>query len=149
MRKINETVAPLLFGITVFAAPTTAAAQPLKSLQWEKRPLLIFAPSANHPLFTKQRAIIQQARSGLAERDMIVIEITGNAKRTTLGSSPSASAAAFRRHYGIGMKMFRVMLVGKDGGQKLVSGNVVSSGRLFDLIDSMPMRRNEMRRQSQ
>ena len=39
----------------------------------------------------------------------------------------------------------RILLVGKDGGVKLRSEEPVSIQRIFDLIDSMPMRRREMR----
>ena len=139
-------LAGLFIGLTAATAPLAASAQPLKSVRWKNRPLLIFAPSPNHPTLAKQRAVVRQIRAGLVERDMIVVEIVGNSLRTVVGRSPSASAVAFRRHYGIGSDAFRVILVGKDGGRKLVSSKPISSRRLFGLIDSMPMRRDEMRR---
>ena len=39
---------------------------------------------------------------------------------------------------------FRAILVGKDGTVKLNRRSVVSDEDLFSLIDSMPMRRQEM-----
>lgn len=146
MTPNSRAIAGLFFGLAAAGVPITTSAQPLKSVRWKNRPLLIFAPSQNHPTLAKQRAVVRQIRSGLVERDMIVVEIVGNSLRTVVGRSPSASAVAFRRHYGIGSDAFRVILVGKDGGQKLASTKPVSSGRLFGLIDSMPMRRDEMRR---
>jgi hypothetical protein len=38
-----------------------------------------------------------------------------------------------------------VILIGKDGGVKLVQEERVSLQAVFDLIDTMPMRRREMR----
>jgi len=39
---------------------------------------------------------------------------------------------------------FQVLLIGKDGGVKLRSSEPVSMKDLFGLIDSMPMRQQEM-----
>ena len=145
--KTNHFAWPgVLLSLTAASAPLDASATPLKSVQWKNRPLLVFAPSPGHPLLAKQRAEIRRVKSGLIERDMIVVEIIGNSLRTVVGRSPSGGAVAFRRHYGIGSDAFRIILVGKDGGRKLVSSNVVSSRKLFGLIDSMPMRRDEIRR---
>ena len=149
MQQLKDSVSTLFFGLAAISTPLEASAQPLKSVKWKSRPLLIFAPSSDHPLFMKQRAMMRQVRSGLTERAMIVIEIVGNTRRTILGPGPQASAITLRSHYGIGKSAFRVILVGKDGGRKLISRNVVSSRELFGLIDSMPMRRDEMRRSSQ
>ena len=38
----------------------------------------------------------------------------------------------------------RILLIGKDGGIKYESSRSVSILRLFELIDSMPMRQDEM-----
>jgi hypothetical protein len=41
-----------------------------------------------------------------------------------------------------------VLLIGKDGGIKLKEPFSVQPIRIFDLIDSMPMRQSEMRRKN-
>ena len=38
-----------------------------------------------------------------------------------------------------------MILVGKDGGTKMVCDNPVKLQEVFDRIDSMPMRRQEMK----
>jgi hypothetical protein len=48
--------------------------------------------------------------------------------------------------FGLADAGFTLLLIGKDGGEKLRSGEVVSPDRLIRLIDSMPMRKDEMRR---
>jgi hypothetical protein len=44
---------------------------------------------------------------------------------------------------------FSLILVGKDGGIKLKRSDQVDLREVFELIDSMPMRQNEMRQKSQ
>lgn len=96
------------------------------------RPLYVFSPSANDTRLGRQQEINRAAVSGFRDRDMTVTVVTG----------PSA----LRRRFGIGAGQFRVILVGKDGGVKLSSDAPVSAATLFSLIDSMPMRRDELRK---
>ena len=41
---------------------------------------------------------------------------------------------------------FPLLLIGRDGGEKLRSSDVVSAEKLFGMIDAMPMRKNEVER---
>ena len=43
---------------------------------------------------------------------------------------------------------FKIMLYGLDGGMKLSSSTAVNTQEIFDLIDSMPMRRAEIMRRN-
>jgi hypothetical protein len=45
-----------------------------------------------------------------------------------------------------GASSFAVVLVGKDGGEKRRSNDVVAVEELFAQIDAMPMRQSERRR---
>jgi hypothetical protein len=126
--------------------PDVAEAASLRAYLWKNRPLLIFAPAPISDHLERQRSIVAANRNGMLERDMVVIEIVGGRVRTILGASTSMSAAALRRHYRVGDPTFRVILVGKDGGSKLRSAAPINAEHLFRLIDSMPMRRQEMRR---
>ena len=120
-------------------------AQPLARYSWKNRLLVIFSPNATVPALARQRRIVNASRAGFRERDMVVIEVVGDTVRSRLGPAPGASAASLRRYYGVGQKQFRTILIGKDGGSKLQRSSAVSATRLFVLIDSMPMRRQEMR----
>ncbi len=51
-----------------------------------------------------------------------------------------------RESLGVGGGAFALRLVGKDGGIKLSRDTVVSMEEIYGLIDTMPMRRNEMER---
>ena len=104
------------------------------------RPLYVFAPSAGDGRLAEQRSINAASSGGYRERDMTVTVVAGDSV-----SGSSRSAAALRSRFGVGPGQFRVILVGKDGGVKLSSGSPVAAGTLLRLIDSMPMRAQEMR----
>ena len=52
------------------------------------------------------------------------------------------------RKFAISEGAFSLILVGKDGGIKLKSGDQVDLTEVFELIDSMPMRQGEMQKKS-
>ncbi|NBF41151.1 MAG: DUF4174 domain-containing protein [Spirochaetes bacterium] len=52
---------------------------------------------------------------------------------------------SLRDKYGVDGQQFVVLLIGKDGGVKLRAEEPVTTTELFSLIDSMPMRRREIR----
>lgn len=54
-----------------------------------------------------------------------------------------------RERYGIAEGQFAVILIGKDGGEKLRRLEHVPIETIFALIDTMPMRRREMQDREQ
>lgn len=122
-----------------------ADANTLRAYVWENRPLLVFAPSDGHTALKQQRAIVAAQSGGFKDRDMVVIEIVADRVRSRFGRRPMVSAHGLRSRYDINKDAFSVVLVGKDGGQKLKRSKPVSALALFGLIDSMPMRQREMR----
>jgi hypothetical protein len=77
---------------------------------------------------------------------MVIVTVVGDRVTSRFGRGPGMDADRLRERYSVGRRQFRALLVGKDGGVKLSSGRAISANRLFGLIDSMPMRRKEMRR---
>ncbi|MEN9935927.1 MAG: hypothetical protein RLZZ387_2506 [Chloroflexota bacterium] len=114
--------------------------------QWRNRLLLLFAPAADDPLFVVQQDELAAHRSGLAERGLLVFVLfaTADGEGDSQVVSP-AQAADLRTRFGVSTNSLTVLLIGKDGTEKLRSGRVVPAADLFGLIDSMPMRRDEMR----
>jgi len=56
--------------------------------------------------------------------------------------------AAARRRFHVRPTDFTVILIGKDGGEKLRSHQPISLDTLRSTIDAMPMRQEEMRSQT-
>ena len=84
-----------------------------------------------------------------AERDVVVIHVFAGEQASADGVD-IGPAAARDLHDAFGPRDanggLTVVLVGKDGSEKLRRTGVVDPTELFDLIDSMPMRQEEMRR---
>ena len=141
-------VAAAAMGLLAIDGTVCGTAVAMRKYRWEKRPLLVFAPSAAHLELKRQRGLLAGQTAGLRERDMVVIYVVGSTVSTQLGAGPGMSASALRSRYGISASSFRTILVGKDGGAKISSRAPLAVTRLFATIDAMPMRRQEIRRSS-
>ncbi len=98
--------------------------------------LVVVVAQPYDPRALRQRAMLDSDPAALRERDVVVQTITPETARRArpeLGVAADAS--------------FAVLLVGRDGGVKLRRDAPVASSVIIALIDTMPMRRAEMRRQ--
>ena len=112
----------------------------LLNLNWKNRVVLVFGDTDDRKL-AEQVVILQRQKSELDDRDMIVIRVSKDNADTVYGKAPALKADVLRNEAGIEGYGFHLVLVGKDGGIKLRSEQVVSDVEMFDLIDRMPMRR--------
>lgn len=103
----------------------------LSAYTWQERPVLIFAPSFDDPRYKQALAALRLAEPGLDDRDVRVLTDT----------TPGANGL-LRQEFGA--TGFMMILVGKDGGIKLQSDEVISPDQLFATIDRMPMRQREI-----
>ena len=108
----------------------------LEQIRGHNRVVLIFAADEQNARLKTQQSAFEDSVKGLQERDMKVFAVTGNAREV----------AYLRHKFGIGDAAFAVVLIGKDGGSKMKMTRVVQPSELFQLIDSMPMRKAELRR---
>lgn len=133
---MTRKLAALALGIIAAAsAATSADADPINGYRWKSRVLVLAAADAADPTLRAQREALASARSGASERDLVTIE--------AVGSDPKA--VALRRRLGLPNGDFRAVLIGKDGGAKLVSDQPIPPQTLFSTIDAMPMRREQER----
>lgn len=125
------------------------AQSPLNQHQWEHRVLLFFAPDSNHVSLRKQLDLLTQENEKVTDRDLVFYKIyTGEGAGSDGGSLNKIEINAIRRQFEVPDEQFAVILIGKDGTEKLRRLEVVKSKEIFDLIDSMPMRQAEMRRKN-
>lgn len=101
--------------------------------QKNHRDIWIFAPDAGNASFITQKSLLNDA-AGLKERDIEVHEVLGL----------KANESVFKQYKASSQK-FTFILFGKDGGEKLRSNKPVSPEKLYQTIDAMPMRRQEMK----
>jgi NADH dehydrogenase [ubiquinone] 1 alpha subcomplex assembly factor 1 len=118
----------------------------LGALRWEKRPLLLFGAGEGDPILRKQLDAVEAAREGFDERDMVLIVVLGEGTSRIEGRPLSLEdARLLRASFEIGKDEFALRLVGKDGDVKRASSTVVAMKDIYDQIDAMPMRQQELR----
>lgn len=118
--------------------------------KWKNRLLFLFASERNDPFFRDLRREISDRKSEVGDRDLVIFEIleSGSSRMDTTHIDPR-TAASLREHFDIQPKTFMLILLGKDGGIKLKRNDRVKLEEIFSLIDSMPMRKDEMRQKGQ
>ncbi|MEA5573084.1 DUF4174 domain-containing protein [Calothrix sp. UHCC 0171] len=117
----------------------------LSSQKWQNRVLLVFAPSVNNRTYQQQMQLFNQHQNGFTDRDLVLVQVLATdksyANRQLIDKS---SAANLRNRFGVDKENFRVILVGKDGGVKRSDATPVQATAIFEQIDAMPMRQQEM-----
>jgi len=122
----------------------------LTQFQWKNRLLLIFAPDDNDSLFKKLQSEIIAQEAEVEDRDMIVFELLGlGSSRMNRALLDQSKVDSIRRHFSVPQRSFKVILIGKDGGIKLKRNDQIDLETIFELIDSMPMRKDEIRQKNQ
>lgn len=139
-------VMALFAGFNLGAA--MAAPGVLSSVLGKKRIVLLFSPSKSDSQLDRQIARLSERRYALEERDMIVLMTAGN--RETIAaigyaSLRSGTAIELSRHYQPEPRGMTIVLVGKDGEEKGRWQGIVDPQALFDLVDTMPVRQQEMK----
>jgi hypothetical protein len=118
----------------------------LKGYLWKNRLVLVFAPSGDDARYRGLEKELREQGNAIVERDLLVFHVFENGV-SRLGRSPidAQSAALLRDRFSVNPGQFLVVLIGKDGGEKLRRGGEVDITEIFSLIDSMPMRQREVR----
>ena len=128
-----------LFTILTFLTSYTIYSDPLEKYLWKNRVLISISPNKEY----KQRKIfVQEILNNLCEfndRDLIHIDLINNYENISGGEK----IFKYLKLNNINYKVFHLILIGKDGKIKEVSQNA-NLFKFFELIDNMPMRRNEM-----
>ncbi len=132
--------------------PAHARQRGLTTLEAQRdrtRPLLIFAARPDDPQLEIQVRTLKEHAAEARERDIVAIALPYNNPSPTDLQLSSTDAEAARRRFHVAPNEFAVILLGKDGGEKLRAKKPISMERLEETIDAMPMRQDEMRAKPQ
>jgi hypothetical protein len=94
-------------------------AHPASAAQERPRMLLVFGPSTDNPLLTKEFAQLQQDSAQIDGEDIDVVYIVGD--HNVKLPPPDArveTAANMRKRYHVDADGFRIVLLGDDGWEK-------------------------------
>jgi hypothetical protein len=101
------------------------------------RELILFYPTSKVDSATKQFQLLSKDLVGLTNRQIKITRIESNAKNSYLFKA-----------YQVNPNLFSVVLIGKDGGVKFRSRNIINAKKLYGIIDQMPMRMQEIGNQN-
>ena len=127
----------LLFMVSVHEGMS----QNLSEIRWENRVVFILNPPGAKAFDHPQISSFNDYEKEIQDRDILIFvlhqEEVYNLNREAINME--IESIPFSTYTGL-------ILIGKDGGVKLKDDFVVKPERIFDLIDSMPMRRAEIKR---
>jgi len=122
--------------VFMFMSPSLALAQdddPLLQYKWLKRPLVIFADSADDPRFIRQMELLQVNPEDLEARDVVILTDVDAASDTDLRNT-------------LHPRDFMLVLIAKDGNIALRKPTPWTVRELSRAIDKMPLRQDELQK---
>lgn len=132
--------------LLIFLCTTSLNVQDLSKHQWKDRLILIVTEDEKNKKFQKQLSELKKHQKGLKDRKLVIYRILPEKYSTGFQEEYRNNSAKIYKRYSAEEKDFRVILIGLDGDEKLVRTEVLSTEKLFNTIDSMPMRQAEMRK---
>ncbi len=137
----------IVMGGIFLTASSGWAEDMLERYRWQDRLVVTFAAAAPSKPATAQRAEQTVLPAEWQDRDLVLIHVAADNRVTVDGKADDhLEGSALRQRYGIDNGRFTALLIGKDGGVKVRSGDILENGDLFATIDAMPMRQSEMGR---
>ena len=111
----------------------------LDKYRWKKRILIIFSKDNN--FIEKQIKLLNQVKSGLIKRDMILFGFQEDQPPFSIEKTINIESL----QKSLSVKDNTLVLLGKDGYMKAIWKKTVDPKTIFDIVDAMPMRQREMR----
>jgi hypothetical protein len=138
----------ILFYFTLFLMTEFQLnAQHFPQHRWQDRVLLVKTTNVDDDRWENQLAILAADPGGLTERKLVVYQITNGYYRK--GWQPQGDWIKIESNTFLPTTTsqgFEIVLIGLDGGVKLRQHKLLPLAELYALIDGMPMRRAEMRK---
>ncbi|AYN66720.1 DUF4174 domain-containing protein [Euzebyella marina] len=146
--RFHLTIIAIIF---VFSSFISLNAQELEAYRWNNRILIVKAEDAQSTEYIKQIDELTNADENMEDRKLILYQIEGTDFKFTDFKKPKKKEVGvvtegFSEKYLHTKNTFEVILIGLDGGVKLRQDEFLDKESLFRLIDSMPMRMNEMKK---
>jgi hypothetical protein len=110
---------------------------------WENRVLLIYSIDEKSQKLENQLTILREHKKKLLERKIVVYSFT---ERYSFNfKNKWENSEILYSKFNPKNEAFRVILIGLDGKIKLEQSTILSTEKLFTIIDGMPIRKREIR----
>ncbi len=133
----------------ILLSASTVAGADTGDYLWKNRLLILFSPAPSNSAYRAFDRSLSMRRAEARDRDLIVFRVFENGPSSVEERPlPPENAEGLRHRFGAEPGRFSVTLVGKDGGVKMIQLDRGDLQKIFDRIDTMPMRQREMRETS-
>ena len=121
----------------------------LNAYQWKSRLLLLFASSEEDQAYLTLKKEIDRQAMEVKDRDLLVFYVLerGESRLDKERLNPD-QIFSLRKRLSVPPSRFTIILIGKDGGEKIRQESPVDLKEIFAIIDAMPMRQQEMKKKS-
>lgn len=119
--------------------------QDFKDHQWKDRVLIISTNNEKGIEFQKQINLLENLDQELKERKLIVYQISDNKYKLNFTESYKLLNSSSKKYVST-KDGLQILLIGLDGGIKLKQNSILTAEKLFAIIDGMPMRKHELRK---
>jgi hypothetical protein len=119
--------------------------QDFKDHQWKNRVLIISTNNEKGIEFQKQINLLENLDQELKERKLIVYQISDNKYKLNFTESYKLLNSSSKKYVST-KDGLQILLIGLDGGIKLKQNSILTAEKLFAIIDGMPMRKHELRK---
>ena len=116
----------------------------IKQYEGKNRLLLIFAASPDSEVYRWQLEAIDANKSGFEERDLLTFKIFEDEGMAGELKLNAGACNELRKEYDVDSNAFCVILIGKDGKERLRDIRPLAMDALFPIIDVMPLRKKEL-----
>ncbi|MDE3743878.1 DUF4174 domain-containing protein [Maribacter polysaccharolyticus] len=145
----NSIIHKILFLIVGFLCANSNG-QDLNAHKWKNRILIVKTLNSDSEKFYEQLNEFKNSNNGLKERKIVLYKVIqdefSSINFTNNGSVHSGKVSEITPQNILDKNEdFEVILIGLDGGIKFKQNEVLLKEKLFRIIDSMPMRKSEIR----
>lgn len=128
---------------------TSLMSQGLNEYRWKNRLVVILTDDSDAAQYEEQISLLKEKESEFAERKLYVIHLTLGQRRNGLDKDSKWEESSLYQKYRRTQEAVEVLLIGLDGGIKLWQTELLTTEKLFVLIDGMPMRKAEIKKDYQ
>ncbi|MGK7395790.1 MAG: DUF4174 domain-containing protein [Candidatus Cyclobacteriaceae bacterium M3_2C_046] len=118
---------------------------PIANYHWENRILIIFTAKEANDILQEQLNHFENHQNGMNDRDLVIFKVFQDQGKGPQGNLSKKDIDQLYQRFQPQGK-YTIVLVGKDGTEKLRQSTLLSKDKIFATIDAMPMRKAEMRR---
>lgn len=130
--------------LCIFLLSGSLSAQDIDDYRWKNRLVILVNDSVENETYKNQINSLKTDLEGLVVRKIIVISLTAEMQKTGIMATNFEEIHTGYDSFLSDHDPFKFYLIGLDGGIKYRSEKVVDNKTLFQLIDVMPMRRQEI-----